>query len=66
MLLLNCRYGIKSFEIHLVFTTRIKINNILNQNHLGYGFGLFYRYDPYAFDKTAENFSYKLSLTIGL
>lgn len=42
------------------------INNILNQSFLGYGFGLFYRYGPYAFTKTADNFSYKLSLTIGL
>ncbi len=42
------------------------INNILNQSFLGYGFGLFYRYGPYAFDKKADNFSYKLSLTIEL
>ena len=42
------------------------MNNILNQSFLGYGFGLFYRYGPYTFDKTADNFSYKLSLTIGL
>ena len=42
------------------------INNILNQSFLGYGFGLFYRYGPYSFTKTADNFSYKLSLTIGL
>jgi hypothetical protein len=42
------------------------INNILNQSFLGYGFGIFYRYGPYSFSKTADNFSYKLSLTIGL
>ena len=42
------------------------INNILNQSFLGYGFGLFYRYGPYTFNKTADNFSYKLSLTIEL
>ena len=42
------------------------INNILNQSFLGYGFGIFYRYGPYSYDKTADNFSYKLSLTIGL
>ena len=42
------------------------INNILNQSFLGYGFGIFYRYGPYSFTKTADNFSYKLSLTIGL
>ncbi|MBI9055674.1 MAG: carboxypeptidase-like regulatory domain-containing protein [Bacteroidales bacterium] len=44
----------------------ILINNILNQSFLGYGFGIFYRYGPYSFNKTANNFSYKLSLTIGL
>ncbi|MFC2150987.1 DUF5686 family protein [Bacteroidota bacterium] len=42
------------------------INNILNQSFLGYGFGLLYRYGPYSYLKTADNFSYKLSLTIGL
>ncbi|HRW62727.1 MAG TPA: DUF5686 family protein [Bacteroidales bacterium] len=42
------------------------INNILNQSVIGYGFGLFYRYGPYSFEKTADNFSYKVSLTIGI
>jgi len=42
------------------------IKNILNQSFLGYGFGIFYRYGPYSFDKTSDNFSYKLSLTIGI
>ena len=44
----------------------VLINNILNHSFFGYGFGIFYRYGPYSFDKTADNFSYKLSLTIGL
>jgi hypothetical protein len=44
----------------------ILINNILNQSFLGYGFGVFYRYGPYSFSKIANNFSYKLSLTIRL
>lgn len=42
------------------------INNILNQSFLGYGFGIFYRYGPYSYTNTSDNFSYKLSLTIGL
>lgn len=42
------------------------INSILKPSFLGYGFGLFYRYGPYSFEKTSDNFSYKLSLTIGL
>lgn len=44
----------------------ILINKILQQSHIGYGFGVFYRYGPYSFSKTADNFSYKLSVSIRL
>src|SRR6056297_478569 len=56
---------VKSFEKGY-YECGMLINNILSQSILGYGFGIFYRYGPYAFDKTADNFSYKNSLTIGL
>jgi len=56
---------VKSFEKGY-YECGMLINNILSQSILGYGFGIFYRYGPYAFDKTADNFSYKISLTIGL
>jgi len=42
------------------------INNILHSSLIGYGFGIFYRYGPYDFDKTADNFAYKMSITFGL
>lgn len=44
----------------------VLFNNILNQSFIGYGLGIFYRYGPYAFNKTEDNISYKLSFTIGL
>ncbi|MFO7842837.1 MAG: DUF5686 family protein [Bacteroidales bacterium] len=56
---------VKSFEKGY-YECGMLINNILSQSFLGYGFGIFYRYGPYAFEKTADNFSYKISLTIGL
>ena len=56
---------VKSFEKGY-YECGLLINNILSQSFLGYGFGIFYRYGPYAFEKTADNFAYKLSLTIGL
>ncbi len=43
----------------------ILLNNILQSSVIGYGFGVFYRYGPYEFNKTADNFSYKLSLSLG-
>jgi hypothetical protein len=48
------------------YESGIMFNNILSQSLSGLGFAVYYRYGPYAFDKTADNFSYKLSLTIGL
>ncbi|MFW5721558.1 MAG: hypothetical protein ACOCWW_04175, partial [Bacteroidota bacterium] len=56
---------VKSFEKGY-YECGLLINNILSQSFLGYGVGIFYRYGPYAFEKTADNFAYKLSLTIGL
>lgn len=42
------------------------INNVLNQSFLGYGIGLFYRYGAYTYAKTADNFSFKLTISIKL
>ncbi|UCH14546.1 MAG: hypothetical protein JSV22_00935, partial [Bacteroidales bacterium] len=44
----------------------ILINNILKPGIFGYGFGIFYRFGPYAFSKTSDNFAYKLTLNINL
>jgi len=61
------RYSIpvKSFKKGY-YECGLLINTILHHSFIGYGFGVFYRYGPYAFEKTAKNFAYKLSLTIGL
>lgn len=48
------------------YESGLLINNILKSSFSGIGFGLFYRYGPYSFTNTADNFSYKLTLTIGL
>jgi len=56
---------IKSFDKGY-YESGLLINNILNQSYIGFGFGLFYRYGPYTFFKTADNFAYKLTMTIGL
>jgi hypothetical protein len=57
--------SVKSFDKGY-YECGLLIHDILSQSFLGYGFGIFYRYGPYTFDKTADNFAYKLSLTIGL
>ena len=44
----------------------LMLNNILNQSFTGLGFAVFYRYGTYAFDKTADNFAYKISFTFSL
>lgn len=42
------------------------INNLFRLQILRYGFGVFYRYGPYAFDKTIDNFAFKLSIQFNL
>jgi hypothetical protein len=48
------------------FESGILINNIFNQLLLGYGAGVYYRYGPYAFNKTIDNFAFKLTFTVNL
>lgn len=48
------------------YESGILINNILKPGIFGYGFGLFYRFGPYAFSKTSDNFAYKLTLKFNL
>jgi hypothetical protein len=48
------------------YESGILINNILKTAFFGYGFGVFYRYGPYAFNKTSDNFAYKLTLKFKL
>lgn len=49
------------------FESGILFNNIIKSlNIMGFGFGVYYRYGPYAFSNTGDNFAYKLSLTFDL
>lgn len=45
------------------YETAVIFNKIINQKLFGYGFAVYYRLGPYAFAKTADNFSFKLALT---
>jgi len=42
------------------------VENLLMSGFNGFGVGAFYRYGPYAFDNTSDNFVYKLSVTFNL
>ena len=53
------------------FESGLIINNILrlkylNVFYLGFGFGTFYRYGSYSFDKTIDNFAFRLSVSVSL
>jgi len=48
------------------YESGILINNIIKSSIFGYGFGIFYRYGPYTFSKTSDNFAYKLTLKFNL
>lgn len=66
----NKKYHFDSKEIKSYdkgyYESGFLVNNILNAPYYGIGVGVFYRYGTYSFLKTADNFAYKLSLTIGL
>jgi len=45
------------------FESGLLINNLFNMaNIYSFGIGVYYRYGPYSFPKTADNFSYKLTM----
>jgi len=44
------------------YESGILLNSILKSGISNIGFGVFYRYGPYTFDKISDNFSYKLTL----
>ena len=45
------------------FESGLMLENLLNATYYKLGVGIFYRYGPYAKEKTADNFSYKLTFT---
>jgi hypothetical protein len=48
------------------YESGLLVNNILAPGFVGYGFGIFYRYGPYAFSKSSDNFAYKLTIKFNL
>jgi hypothetical protein len=49
------------------YESGILINNIIKSaNIMGFGFGVYYRYGPYAFSNSKDNFAFKLSFTLDL
>jgi hypothetical protein len=48
------------------YESGVLINNIIRSGFIGYGFGIFFRYGPYALRKTSDNFAYKLTLRFNL
>ena len=48
------------------YESGVLINKILNNQFYGLGFGMFYRYGPYAYSKIADNFAYIMTLSLNL
>lgn len=48
------------------FEAGLLINNLLRVQLLKYGFGVFYRYGPYAFHETIDNFAFKFTVQFNL
>ena len=57
--------GTKSFEKGF-FETGLIIDDILGTSLFNYGFGVFYRYGPYTFDRISKNFAYRISIRFNL
>ena len=44
----------------------VVVDNVLNISYLKMGLGAFYRFGPYAYDKTLDNFAWKWNFLISL
>ena len=47
------------------YESGLKIHNIIRASTSGFGFGMFYRYGPYLLDKQQDNFTYKITISLG-
>jgi hypothetical protein len=47
------------------YESGLKIHNIIHASTGGFGFGMFYRYGPYLLDKQQDNFTYKITISLG-
>lgn len=48
------------------YESGILANRLLNNQLTSIGFGIFYRYGPYTFERTADNFAYKITFALNL
>jgi hypothetical protein len=48
------------------FESGVLLNNIISRFIMGYGIGVYYRYGPYSFDRTFDNFAFKLAFSFNL
>jgi hypothetical protein len=48
------------------YESGLLLNNLYRHFFTGYGIGVFYRYGPYSFDKSIDNFSFKFTFNINL
>ena len=48
------------------YESGILINRLLNGPLTNLGFGIYYRYGPYTFTRIADNFAYKVTLSLNL
>ena len=47
------------------YESGMKIHNILHSSTGGFGLGIFYRYGPYLLDKQNDNFTFKITISMG-
>ena len=47
------------------YESGVKIHNIIHTSTGGFGFGMFYRYGPYLLGKQNDNFTFKITISMG-
>ncbi len=47
------------------YESGLRINKLLNLPFINFGLGAYYRYGPYSFDRTIENFGFKFTVVYG-
>jgi len=52
------KYNLKDYRKGF-YESGFEVNNLLRMNYLSWGVGIYYRYGPYQFSSTHENFAYK-------
>jgi len=47
------------------YESGLRINRLLNLPYINFGVAAYYRYGPYSYDKTIDNFGFKFTLVYG-